>query len=382
MRITDIEIRKISIPFIKPLYWARGKRQGASRIITIVRTDQGITGYGEVHFFDFAETMIKKNVIPIIKGEDPHNIEHIYRKLEGIFIDYQRSMAEAWAPIEMALWDIIGKAAKQPVYKLIGGLYREKIGQAPYIYIEPIDKMVKSAKNYVDQGFKTLSLKIGRSEESDLKIVKAMRDAVGPHVKLRIDPNQTWIPGTAKRLLAIMEQYDLEYVQQPIRENDIVGMMDLRHSVKVPIMADESAFTQYDAMQLIMGRAVDCIMIDPRKTGGIWQAKKTAAIAEAAGIPVSFHNGSELGIATAATLHIAASTPNVLYDIDTHYLLLSDDIISVPFQFENGKLKVPNKPGLGVELDLKKLEKYSSETAFADTFEPERPDWFPESPAY
>jgi L-rhamnonate dehydratase len=382
MKIKDIWIGRVSVPFKKPITWGSGIRDGVNRLIVEITTDSGIKGLGETFHMSFTEAVLKQNIKPLIIGEDPHDIEKINRKIEGMgFYHHQRAMTAALAAVNIALMDIIAKAAGQPLYKILGGKYRDPIAMIGYMFIDQPEVMAQTAKGLIGEGFTTIKVKVGVDEQHDIESIAAVREAIGPAVQLRVDANQAWAIGTAKRQIQKLQKYDPQYVEQPTRLDDLIGMAELRRSVSVPIAACEAAYTTYDVMNIIRHGAADVINVDPHRAGGIWQAKKICAIAESACLPVNVHSGVELGISTAALLHIACSTPNILYAIDSHYHHQADDIITEPFRYEKGTIKVPEGPGLGVELDPAKVEKYASAPPI-DLYVPLHDSWIPDKPKY
>jgi L-rhamnonate dehydratase len=242
--------------------------------------------------------------------------------------------------------------------------------------------MAHEALEAVERGHRTIKAKIGLDAESDISIVKAIREAIGPDVALRGDVNGAWSPGTARRQLAKLEHYDLEFVEQPLVHDDLLGHAALRRVTKVPIALDEGCYTQTDVMNAIRAEACDAILLDPHESGGLWTARKSAAIAEAAGMSVGLHSGAEMGISEAAYLHLAAATPNMNIAIDTSYPSLVDDVITQRHELVEGSMPVPTGPGLGVELDEDMLNHYRSDRIVDAYFDRERPDWFTEKPAY
>ena len=177
--------------------------------------------------------------------------------------------------------------------------------------------------------------------EQDVALVAAARRALGPAANLRIDPNGAWTLGTAKRMLEKLRPYDLQYVEQPLPVDDMIGHAELRRSSPVPICLDEGAYTLQDTMNAIRLGAADVILVDPHEAGGLWQCLKTAAVAEAASIHVGMHSGGELGLTQAAYLHLAASMPNATIALDTQYQNHVDDILSERLVIEAGQMAVP-----------------------------------------
>lgn len=360
MRIAEVRTYRVNVPYQKPLEWASGTRQGTSRILVEVVTDTGIHGYGEVFRLHFSDAVLHQDLIPLVRGEEVHNIERIIAKAYAAgFYHHQRALVAALAGLEMALWDAIGKQAGLPVYRLLGGRFRDGVHVAGYVLNASPEGAAEEAREYVRKGYGTIKVKLGHSQETDLAILRAVRAAIGPDVRLRADVNQAWSIGTAKRILRAAEPLGLEYVEQPLVMTDLHGHRLLRQSCAVPIALDESAYTPNDVLNIIQAEAADVILVDPHQTGGLLAAKKAAAIAEAAGIPVTLHSGGELGLSTAAYLHLAASTPNMLPAIDLQYPLLVRDILTAPPAIEGGMGRPPEKPGLGVEIDWQAVEAMS-----------------------
>ncbi|MFZ4385961.1 MAG: mandelate racemase/muconate lactonizing enzyme family protein [Chloroflexota bacterium] len=386
MRITSIEWQKVFVPYANPHVWGGGRRPGPTRLVVTVHTDVGLVGYGEtLCLLEFTEPVLVRTIIPIAIGLDPHDVEHLYRKVEGAgFYHHKRAMVFALAAVEMACWDLVGKASGAPLHKLWGGKYRERIEMIAYLFVSDPEKVAAEARHFVERGFRTIKLKIGVDERSDVPIVKAVREAVGPDIRIRADVNGAWTPGTAKRMISRLAPFDLEYVEQPLVHDDLLGHAQLRRWSPVPIALDESAYTTTDVLNIIRAEAADVILLDPHEAGGLWQARKAASICEAAGIPVTLHSGGELGFSTAAYLHLAASTPNMFLAIDGQQHNQTDDVVpdSEVFRYDHGCFMVPSGPGLGMSLDEAKLARNSTETIREAYLDVQRPEWFAEKPAY
>jgi glucarate dehydratase len=384
MKITALEHTLLFVPFAVPQLWAGGRRPGTTRLLVTLRTDAGIIGYGEtICLLEFVRPVLDRAIAPLVIGEDPHNIERMYRKMEGAgFYHHKRALVAAFAAVELAMWDIVGKSAGKPLYQLWGGGYRKKIETIAYLHVSTPAAMGRQAARFIEKGFRTIKVKIGMDMESDIAIVQAVRQAIGPAVQLRADVNGAWTPGTARRQLPKLEPFDLQFVEQPLVHDDLKGHAELRRASRVPICIDEGAYTNTDVLNIIRWEAADVILVDAHEAAGWWQARKQAAIAEAAGIPVGIHSGSELGISLAANLHLAAATPNLSIAIDSNYHDMPDDIITERFVYNGCELPVPEKPGLGVEVDWKKVKRYATDRIQDAYFDRERPDWFTTKPAY
>lgn len=381
--IVRIEHQMVFVPFHKAAEWAAGKRPGTTRLIVQVHTADGTVGIGEtICLWEFVEPVLARTIIPLALGEDACDIERLCKKIEGAgYYHHIRALVAALAGFEMALWDIVGKQAGMPLYKLWGGAYRNPIPMIAYLQANDPQQIAAETEAAIEQGFETIKVKIGMSPESDLEIVKAAREAA-PQAKLRADVNGAWTIGTAKRMLRKLEPFDLEYVEQPLPLADLLGHANLRKLFSTPIALDESAYTIQDVLAIIRAEAADVILLDPHQAGGLHRCRKAAAIAEAAGLPVTLHSGAELGISTAAYLHLAASIPNLMLAVDNQQPNLTDDIVDTPHQIERGSLAVPSGVGLGMTLNVEKLAQHRAEKIGAPYLDPDRPNWFPTKPQY
>lgn len=383
MSIERIDVFRVGVPFRSVVSWASGVRSGTTRLVIKVTASDGAVGYGETFYLPFVDAALRQQVIPVVLGESEADIERIHRKILGAgFYHHRRAVNYASTGVEMALYDLLGKRAGLPLYKLLGGKYRDRIESIAFIPTQDSDQLVKEGLAAVNDGFRTIKIKVGTHPDLDGELVRRLREAVGPEVQIRADLNQALTVGSAKRLLRRLEPYDLQYLEQPLLLTELDATHDLRLITTVPIALDESAYTMEDVLEIVRRRAADVILVDPHQAGGIWPCKKAAAIAEAAAIPVGLHSGGELGVSMAAMLHLAASTPNMLYAIDNQYLHNSDDIITSPLIVEGGSFSVPDAPGLGVEVDEAKLEQYATTEFYSPYGRADDPRWFAPKPTY
>lgn len=341
-----------------------GRRPGVTNVLLEVSTDEGITGLGEAVGFPSVEIVesIIRTCRPRLLGQDPFNVERIMDLLyrAGGWQNFLNTGNIALGGIEMALWDIIGKACDKPLYQLFGGLFREKI---PYMYFLPRkgpEEMAEQAAEAVEEGFRTLYIKVGVDPEEDVQAVQAIRGAVGSGPKLRVDANEAWSPSMAISMIRKMEPYDLEFVEQPVHFRDFDGLAAVKRAVGIPIAANQTSWTQYDVLEIIKRQAADIILTDPHQLGGLYIFKKVAAMAEYAGMPIVKHSFCDLGVSANAAMHIMASTPNFTLANQAYVAFLSDDIIvgGLP-HYDGDCLTVSRKPGIGVELDPDKVERYA-----------------------
>jgi L-alanine-DL-glutamate epimerase-like enolase superfamily enzyme len=260
----------------------------------------------------------------------------------------------------MALWDLLGKVSGQPLYRLLGGCYRREIELAACMGIRPPEQAQEIARLYVEMGFSTLKTKAGRHAEEDLATARAVREAVGDQLDLRIDPNTGYSPEVCLQLARDLESYGLQYLEQPMPEDLLEDSARIRKQTSTPLALNESVTTLEQARRILDLDAAAVLLPDTYQCGGIWACKLIADLAASAGVPCVMHCAHDLGLKTAAMLHLVASTPNFALPHDCTYYGLEDDVITQRFQIEQGRLAVPDGPGLGVHVDLDKVRRYSA----------------------
>jgi len=381
VKITEVEAFVVAIPQRRMHRMAFPS--GAIGRYTIARmsTDDGIEGFGEAtvlkewggdhgRYFgevpDLTVRLIESVLGPALAGMDPFNIEAAHREMDLAVKGYPY----AKAAIDLALHDVKGKALGVPVYQLLGGLVREAIPVAHSLGWMEYDAATSEAAAAVAEGIKTIKIKVGRGREYDVKIVEEVRAAIGPSVDIVVDANQGWpTPKHAIAVLRRMEESGIRYAEQPVE--GIARMAQVTRAVDVPIMADESAWTPQDVLEIAERGAADMISLYTTKPGGLFKAKKVAAVAEAAGLPMNVNGSHETGVGNAANLHLAASTAAVteagVFPVTAvegqeptqmagrMYL---DDIVTSSFTYRDGTILVPHGPGLGIELDPERVAKY------------------------
>ena len=335
--------------------------------IVFVETDAGITGLGEVDsVFKRRGVLLQHDVqqglAPALIGADPFRIASIVARMDQILDGSE----EGKAGIEMALWDIVGKALDTPVYNLLGGKVRERIPLSYSIPFGPPDQMAELARERVQWGHRTIKVKIGSEDSArDIAAVKSIRKAIGPDVKLRVDGNMGW--QTAKQAIGVIraiESQDLELVEQPLPAHDLAGMAEIRRAIGVPLMADESIRNPRSAMEVIRHGAADIANVYVTEAGGLLNAAKIFGMCEAAGMPCMIGSMPEFGIGTAAQIHLGVAMTNLGPDSDTCGVLYhQEDLLKTPLRIENGFSYPPEGPGLGVEIDMTILEKWKAAAA-------------------
>lgn len=383
MQITALRHWKVAMPFKEALEWGSGKRPAATRLVVEITLANGVKGYGEtICLLEFIEPVLVNTVFPIALQHCAQDVERFTRHVLGAgYYHHKRAAVMAMAAVEMAMWDAQGRVTGQPLSSLWGGIYRQQVEVAAYLFGTSATSLKASASRFLDLGYRSFKVKIGMDPSSDITNVEAVRHTVGD-LPLRADVNGAWTPGTARRTLERLRAFDLQYIEQPLELDDLQGHADLRRMQPVPVALDESAYTLADVGNIVRSAAADVILLDPHEIGGLWQTIKAAAIAESVGIPVSLHSGGELGFSQAAYIHLAASIPNMLISIDSERAYLSDDVVTVAPVLQNGSFMVPEGPGLGVEPDFTRIEHYRADRIVGAYLDAARPGWFSTKPAY
>lgn len=367
MKITNIRCVPVLCPRKRNFGGATRTALGVAAVsdytIVFVETDAGITGLGEVDsVFKRRGALLRHDLtaglVPAVIGEDPFRIRAIVQKMDQAL----DGVEEAKAAIEMALWDIVGKALKTPVYNLLGGKVRDRVPLSYSIPFGDPKDMAELARERVKWGNKTVKVKVGSEDAArDIAAVKMIRDAIGPDIKLRVDGNMGW--QTAKQAIQVireMEKQNLELVEQPLPAYDLDGMAEVRRGINVPLMADESIRNPHSAMQVIRRQAADIANVYVTEAGGLLNASRIFAMCEAANMPCMIGSMPEFGIGTAAQIHLGIAMTNLGPDSDTCGVLYhQEDLLKTPLRLEGGFAYAPEGPGLGVEVDMSILEKWN-----------------------
>lgn len=383
VRITGVHVLHLRVVPRQDYRWA-GLQVGLGNFVVVrVLSDAGLVGYGEtVPLIDWGGDHGR------YAGESPQTVRHVIDTYLGptvlgrdvgevavLLREWDRPVrghAYAKVALEMALYDLLGKARGVPIYELLGGCFRRSVPVAHMVGLMPLTAAIEEAQAAVADGVKALQLKGGPDPERDIRLAAAVRRVVGDDIVLRLDANQAYgHPKVALRIIQRLEEAGIQVVEQPVE--GLAEMAEVTRLARgLAIHADESAWTPRDALDLVGAHAADSISIYLAKAGGLARARMVATIAEAAGLPCDVNGSLELGIANAANLHVAAASPAVTLASVVSITAPSghattrvagryyaDDLVHEPFGYHNGHLLVPDGPGLGVEVDEAKLEHYS-----------------------
>ncbi|MBL8906802.1 MAG: mandelate racemase/muconate lactonizing enzyme family protein [Rhizobiales bacterium] len=361
MKITAIRTTPLLCKFKQPYHWSQGINYGAPVILIEVETDTGIVGIGEATASPVIAPVlaILQDAIPRFIGQSAYDGNRIIWNYYQAGFNARgtgsapRYFSQALAGIELALWDAIGKAAKLPLHKLLGGAVRDKVEYFGFVQGDTPDELASHASDLSDAGFKVLYVKVGRGAELDVAIVSAIRTAVGPGARLRLDANEVWDQLTARRMFEKLEPFDIEFIEQPIPgRTGSEGLARLRAATNIPIAADQTVYCAEDAFDICRNRAADVIVLGIHETCGVVRFRKAAAVAEAAAVNICLHGVFETGITTCASNQVAATIPNMDDGNQIMWQLLAEDIVKSPNLVpKDGALPIVDAPGLGFELD-------------------------------
>ncbi len=368
LKIVKMEVFTVALPEFT-VFMFRGGPLTNKKVIVKLYTDEGIVGIGETtpvpsdwgHDADTMEIVLRRFIEPGVIGMDPYDVECIFDNIESKvgFKQIPQAMLFERAALDVALYDVMGKASGVPVNKLLGGSTKQKVAVAAVLSLAKPEEMAKEGQKFAAEGFFDFKLKVGVDPAEDVARVKAVREALGDDVDIRVDANGGWTPNTAVKTIRAMERYSLQLVEQPVPRWDVKGMAYVRDHVETPIMADESLHSISDALLLVEKEACDIFNIKFQRVGGLYNAKKILSIAEAADIECMVGSELETGVGTAAGIHLMASSK--LFTIPSDLIgpiHFKDDIVKQKFTVKNGYMEVPTEPGLGVELNEEKVRMY------------------------
>jgi glucarate dehydratase len=367
VKISRIKTTLVNIPFVAPLRWAGGVEDGWSRCIVEMETNDGLVGLGETLGGSPTKMIIDGDLAPMFLGEDPFATEKILAKTLFVPFYYGKAGLCAAAALEMACWDLKGKAIGRPLCDLLGGRLRDEVPFASYIFYRHPDKQGEGSVANSDQvvaytkdlhsryDFPAIKFKGGvLLPEEELEALRALRKAF-PTKKLRYDPNAILSAATSIRLGKLIEPLDIEYYEDPCWGNE--AMSRVRERVDIPFATNMCVMDLDQLAQGLRMGSVDIILGDIHEWGGISNTKKLQATCEVFQLGFNLHSGGELGISTAAYLHLAASVPALPHALDSHMHQQASDIVKagVISYTPQGTMKVPTGLGLGVELDPEKF---------------------------
>lgn len=368
MKITEVEVAVLRHRLSQPFGFSQWWFEARTCCLVMVRTDEGLTGYGECYGPpEPIKAVIDSVYTPLIlRGADPLDNEPLWERMYNRMRDYgQKGVAvAAISGVDIALWDLKGKATGLPVCKLLGGPFRDRVqAYATGLYFTETDDLpgvlAAEAAGYVAQGFHAVKMKVGLGLAADTANIRAVRAAIGSDITLMADANHAYDPKEAIRLGRVLEAHGADWFEEPVPPEDIAGYVEVKAALDIAIAGGEAEYTRWGFRELLGRRAVDIVQPDTCSAGGLTECKRILALASAHGIRYTPHVwGSAVGLA--ANLHLAAVVPDnppslyptpLLFEFDRTENLFRDCLATQPIEQRDGVIAVPTGPGLGLEID-------------------------------
>ncbi len=376
MKVKKVTCHVLSTPIEKPFTSSRGwlyKTRGSC--IVEIEADDGTVGWGECYGPSaVAKAYIETQFAPRILGREVFDVEVIWEDLYNRIKDYGgKGMASAaLSGIDIALWDLMGKSCGKPIHKLIGGAFRTEVTcYATGLYFIDMDRLieeaVEEAQAYVAEGFSAVKMKIGLGDAKlDICRVAAVRDAVGPDVRLMVDANHCMTVPQAIRIGRELEKLDIDWFEEPISPEDIDGYVEVTRALDMAVAGGENEMTRWGFRDLVVRKAMDIVQPDVCAAGGISECRKIATLASAHGVECVPHAwGSVIGVA--ATLHFLAALPDQppslrpvppMFEFEQCENPFRDQLAKTPIVQHRGKIQIPTGAGLGIDIDRSVLDRY------------------------
>lgn len=353
MKITSIDIGKLTIPLKKPFKTALRVLAVSETYVLKVTLENGMVGWGAAaptavitgDTLGSIRGALTEVLIPQLVGMDVENYEGLLAKINAGIVRNSSTRAA----LDMAVYDLVAQLHHAPLYKFLGG-YKNSFETDVTVSVNSPAEMADDAVKAVADGFNTLKLKVGVGANIDIERVRGIRSAVGPAVKIRLDANQGWTAKEAIRVITKMEDMglDIELLEQPVKAHDIDGLKYVTDRVLTPILADECVFSPEDAFRVLQIRAADIINIKLMKAGGIYNALKINAMAESCGIECMIGCMIENKIGIAAAAHLAGAKRNITrMDLDAP-ILMAQEPVDGGLSIDGARMTLSNAPGLGI----------------------------------
>ena len=380
MKITDIKTYILSGKLEEATAYGDGIIEARSSVVVKMETDEGIIGWGESMCHgnmppEPTKAMIDHWLKGLVIGENPFNVEVIWEKMYNHTLQVGQSgiAINAMSGIDIAIWDILGKALNQPVYNLLGGAYRTKL--TPYatgFYKTEhytAEDAIEEAQGYIDKGFKAIKLAIGFGVEEDIDYIHEVREGLGYDIKIMADASCAYSISTARRILHECESDRLEFFEELLMPDDLEGFKELKLHTATSLATGENLFTKRNYKRWIAERAADIFQPEIASCGGITELKRIGSIAHAYDTRIIPHNWGS-GISQAATIQFIANLPPVpmslvptcepMMEFDQSEHPFSKDLIYGAIKLDkDGFVQVPDKPGLGIEVNEEILDRFS-----------------------
>ena len=329
--------------------------------LILVHTDTNFVGIGSVYSHPALIYLIVRDQLnPLLIGEDPCNVEELWKKMYGLTLWYGRKgvAMSTLGGVDTALWDLRGKSAGKPVWELLGGERKTCPAYASGLLWNDVDKLAEEAGQYIERGFRRVKMRLARSEEYDTSAVLAVRKAIGMDHDVIVDASMRYHFELACRMGNFLKEQKVFWYEEPFAPEDIDSYVALRQVVDVPIAGGENEFGLQGFREVIRAKALDIVQPDASRCGGISEVWKIAEMAEESGLGVATHSWND-AVAIMANAHVVAAMSNgVTVEVDQMNNPFVNDLLVKPLQIENGELQLSHAPGLGVELDLEVVDKF------------------------
>lgn len=364
MKINRLEFIPVSVPYKHREVSSQVQRDGVTDVVVKATTDDGLVGWGESCSGADAASVeaAVKAAVPFVLGRDPWQMEAMARDFFKLGLWDLRPMtgAYAFAGIDMALWDLCGKACGQPLYRLLGGALRDSVDYFYYLAQGPLDRLRRDCADGVRRGYTCFYLKVGIDQRAETEMLATIRESIGPHRKIRIDANEAWSVPEAVRLLREWDEaFSIDFAEAPVRIDPVENMWEVRQRVPVALCANEGLWRSADVMRLIRSRCADVLCFSSYWVGTLRRFRTLCDIADLEGLRVVKHTHGELGIAAAAGHHVMLAVSNACDGNQQVASILADDIVCERLPIRDGPAwgRV-ERPGLGVDVDEEKLRQY------------------------
>ncbi|MEZ5857503.1 MAG: mandelate racemase/muconate lactonizing enzyme family protein [Geminicoccaceae bacterium] len=364
MKISRLDVYPLSIAYVRNETSSIINRGGVSDVVVRLTTDDGLVGWGECVAPGDTESIVAaaRAAEPFLLGRDPWDQEAIFRDylVAGNWQFQAMTGNFAFAGIDMALWDICGKAVGQPLWRLFGGALRQSVDYFFYLEWGEPDAVAAQGAAGRRLGYSVFYLKVGIDAVREEAMLQALRDAIGPEGRIRIDANQSWTLPEAARLLARWDGLvGLDFAEAPVPIDPVEGMIELKGRVAVPLCANEGLWREADAVRIIQSRAADYLCLGPSWVGSLRRFQSVARAAHLQGQQVCKHTHGEHGIAAAASQHLLLTLPNGCLGHQQTAQMMRDDILVERIPIMDGPAwGLIEGPGLGIEIDEAKLQMY------------------------
>jgi muconate cycloisomerase len=379
--IRSVETVLVQLPTRREHKWTGLTETIGRYLLTRITDSDGRVGWGEApalkdwggefgRYFGestlIARTLIENYLGPAIVGVELGDFVELHARMDAVVKGYPYSKAA----LDFAAYDLAGRWLNVPVHTLLGGKARSRILVTHSIGLIPIEEARQEVAKVAAEGIKTIKIKIGVDPKRDIEMVRTIRETVGDGVELCVDANEGYrTAGEAIMTVRAMEQYRLKYVEQPVM--GIERIAEVARAIDPPVMADESAWNAHDVIQISEARAAEIVSIYTTKPGGLYKAMEVAAVCRAAGIVCNVNGSVETGVGNLANIHLAAAAPaatlSCVVPVSTPAewqtgqvggIYYRDDLIAAPMRLVDGAIEVPTGAGMGIDVDLAKIEKY------------------------